>query len=122
MSNSRALLDASALDQLRELDEDGAVLMEVVETFLRDAPKQVAAIQGAIINNDAKSLDRAAHTLKSTAATVGAMDLSAICKEVEQIGRSGQVEPARACVEKIESEFRSVDLALQAELSKLQKN
>lgn len=118
MTDLSSVLDTSALSQLIELDEEGSVLVEVVETFLKDAPKHIAAMQQAISNNDAKLLDRSAHTLKSTAAAVGAVMLASICKEVEHIGRQGQVDPAKSSLPKVEEELKSAEAALALELAK----
>lgn len=114
-----AILDQSALEQLRELDDEGSVLLEIIETFLRDAPKSIAAIESAIISNDAKTLDRAAHTLKSTSAIVGAMVLSSICKELETLGRQGDVARAKESLSRVHDEMASAGAALQIEIEKL---
>lgn len=118
---SQTILDPGALSQLLDLDEDGLVFVEIVETFLRDAPRHVAAMESAIHHQDAKLLDRAAHTLKATSATVGAMALAAICKEVEHCGRSGMIDPARESLPRIREELAHADEALQREMARLRK-
>jgi len=44
--------------------------------------------------SDAKALQLAAHSLKSSSAYVGDMHLSALAKELEMTGRSGTLEGA----------------------------
>ncbi|MFN0205937.1 MAG: Hpt domain-containing protein [Planctomycetota bacterium] len=114
-----AILDQKALEQLRELDDDGAVLLKIIETFLRDAPNNIATIESAIISNDAKTLDRAAHTLKSTSATLGAMVLSSICKELEMLGRQGDLANAKESVSRVRNEMAAAVAALELETAKI---
>ena len=45
---------------------DSELLASVVEAFLQEAPQQMAAIYRAIDAADAKTLGRAAHTLKGS--------------------------------------------------------
>jgi two-component system sensor histidine kinase/response regulator len=51
---------------------------------------------------------RAAHALKSSSANVGAEQLSAFCREIESLGRSGSVEAAKALLTGVESQLPCV--------------
>jgi HPt (histidine-containing phosphotransfer) domain-containing protein len=113
------VLDPGALAQLREVDEDGSLVAEVIETFLSDAPKQIEAIERGVATGDSKLLDRAAHTLKATSATVGAMILSAICKELESLGRAGDTAAAGASLPRMQEAYAAAGSALKVELDKL---
>ena len=65
---------------------------ELVQAFLEDAPTQIAQMQSALTGQDAESFRRAAHTLKSNAATFGATDLSGLARELEMLGREKNLE------------------------------
>jgi len=62
---------------------------------------------------DADSLRRAAHTLKSTSATVGAMLLSAHCLEIERLARSKMLDEVTPHVTSAEQEAERVLATLQ---------
>ena len=47
---------------------------------------------------DSAAIVRPAHTLKSTSASIGAMRLSAICRDIEAAGREGRVGEAGEAV------------------------
>ncbi len=86
-------LDAGALARLRELDPDGrhGVVTRVLtafETSLARMTGQLEAERGAAGNPVAVA--NVAHTLKSSAASVGALELSRVCSEVERRLRDGQ--------------------------------
>lgn len=69
--------------------------------FNEDAPKQVALMQSSAENGNDDDLRRAAHTLKSSAANVGASDLRAECERIEHAVRDGRLDEARAAVREI---------------------
>ena len=97
-------LDAAALDELRELGGDDFIA-EVIDTFLTDAPTLVTALRRSLDDGDLDELRRAAHTLKSNGATLGARGFSELCRELEQAAKSGQMEGAAELVERIEQGY-----------------
>lgn len=84
-----SVLDMEVIDGLRELggDDDPGLLLEVIGMFLEDAPTRILEIQQGLARGDIKLLERAAHSLKSASANVGAMQLSTVCKRIEEIAR-----------------------------------
>jgi HPt (histidine-containing phosphotransfer) domain-containing protein len=110
-----AVLDPHAIAQLRELgDGDDSVLLEILEAFLVDAGAQVAAMEAAREAGDAGALERVAHTLKSTAATVGATLLASLCRELEELARTRCLERAPERVARVHAELRSVEASLRS--------
>ncbi len=103
--------DVDAHASLRELGGDD-FLAEVIDAFLADAPGLVAALRRALDENNPDELRRAAHTLKSNGSTLGARRFSELCRELEQRGKSGQLEAASGLVGQIEEEYRPLEEAL----------
>jgi HPt (histidine-containing phosphotransfer) domain-containing protein len=87
-------IDRNALKELADLQEEGEpdIIEEVGGVFLTHAPAKIDAIAEAASKGDLKVLERAAHSLKSSSAYVGAMRLSAMCRELEEQARAGSVE------------------------------
>jgi HPt (histidine-containing phosphotransfer) domain-containing protein len=84
-------IDLKVFNELK--DATGADFIgELVQAFLEDAPTQIAQMQSALTGQDAESFRRAAHTLKSNAATFGATDLSGLARELEMLGREKNLE------------------------------
>jgi signal transduction histidine kinase/DNA-binding response OmpR family regulator len=115
-------LDIKALQALQEMaGEDGTVTIAmVVDAYLEDAPKLIQTIQTAIASADAAELQRAAHTLKSSSATLGAMHLSQLSKQLEIMGRTGTIEwqPSRKIAFGLEVEYINVKAELQKFLNR----
>ena len=91
------VLDAAVLDELRaSVEGDSAFVVHLVEAYLADGAQHVADVAAALDAIDAAALVRPAHTLKSSSATVGAMRLAAMARELEMDGRAGTLEAASA--------------------------
>jgi len=114
-------LNAAAFAALQALgsDEDPMFLLDVVEQFVQDAAVHIAALRVAADTGDAMALERAAHTLKSTSASVGALGMTALCHELQGLGRMGSVAGAAAYIVQLVGEFERVQQALARECPQL---
>jgi PAS domain S-box-containing protein len=115
---ARETLDGATLDRLVSAlgggDEGREAVAELAGAFLEDADAQMATLRGAVARGDAQEAGRAAHTLKSNGATFGAEPFSELCRELEALGRRGELEAAPALVERAEEEWGRVREALGA--------
>ena len=113
-------LDRSVLASLRELQDDGDpdIIAEVGGLFLEHSPQKIAAILKAVENGDAKGLQTAAHSLKSSSAYVGAMRLSELSRELEMMGRSQVLDEAEKKAEILKKEHMRVIQELDAEIKR----
>ncbi len=93
-AGAEGVLDMQVIEGLRELggDDDPGLLVEVIGMFLEDAPTRIEEIQQGLATGDIKLLERAAHSLKSASANVGAVQLSLVCKRIEEIARRSTSE------------------------------
>jgi len=114
----RTLIDHQALDSIRALQREGApdVLGTVVTNYLNDAPKLLQTLREAITRGETTAAQRAAHSLKSSSATLGALTLAGLCKELEAQGRAQSVDNAAKVLSEIETEYQAVQDALAIEL------
>jgi CheY-like chemotaxis protein len=109
------ILDGAALQKLRDMvGGDPEFMAEMVETLLEDAPGLLVDMRRGAEDGDAGVLRLAAHSLKSNSADFGALDLSAMCKELEEMGKKGELVGAVEKVEQAEAEFERVRPALEA--------
>jgi CheY-like chemotaxis protein len=110
-------LDPSVLDAIRAMDADGsaAFLQTLVAKYLASSEGDLARLDASAANGDAETLGKTAHRLKSASANLGAMGLSAMCRELEMAGRTGQIDDAEAQVAAVRAEYLRVSDALQHE-------
>ena len=86
----RPAVDAAVLDRLAEsMGGDDAFVAELVEQFVADSPALVAAARSGLETGDAEEVRRAAHTLKSNAATMGANELADRSRRLELAAKAG---------------------------------
>ncbi|MEB3828045.1 PAS domain S-box protein [Phormidium sp. CCY1219] len=80
-------IDFKAVDMLREMvgEDDPEGFAEVVQSYLSDLPTLLEQIDASISESDMETLLRAAHTLKSTSATLGATALAKSSKQLEMM-------------------------------------
>src|SRR4051794_3203163 len=89
-------IDETVLEGLRLLQRKGRpdIAKRVVVLFLESAPRALNDLQTGAVNNDLGLLRYASHVLKSSSAAVGAVRLSARCKQLEEIARAGSLSDA----------------------------
>ncbi|UCC62539.1 MAG: response regulator, partial [Anaerolineae bacterium] len=108
-------LDPRALGRLRATlgKQADRMLPQLIERFYLDADRLLGQARQALEQGQADDLRRAAHTLKSTSATFGAMALSAIARELEHLARDGTLEGAARQIARAEAEFARARTALE---------
>jgi HPt (histidine-containing phosphotransfer) domain-containing protein len=106
------------LKDLAALQEEGDpdIVEEVGGIFLSHAPAKIEAIAESASKRDLQALERAAHSLKSSSAYLGAMRLSAMCRELEEQARSGLVNEPEVKAQLLKEEFLRVKLDLEKEI------
>ena len=113
-TNGSTYLDREALENLLELiGGDRDALIELVESFLTEGPKLVDQLTGAADTSDAGGVRRAAHTLKSSGSDFGATALAAMCRDLEDRSRDGDISDAVTRAGQIEREYAQAEAALK---------
>jgi HPt (histidine-containing phosphotransfer) domain-containing protein len=108
------VIDCQVLTALLDsLGGDVAFLKELVEAYLDSTPGLLAAMRQAATAGDAVGLQRTAHTLKTGSASMGALALAALCKQLEDMGKSGALDGAEACVNLAAATYDDVNAALR---------
>jgi CheY-like chemotaxis protein/HPt (histidine-containing phosphotransfer) domain-containing protein len=108
-------IDRHVLDQLREDLGGMDPVREVIATFLEKTPAILGELREAAARVDPEGIQRAAHTIKGTSATLGARDLAERSAEIERLGRAGGAHEASRLVDPLEEAFRTAATALTAE-------
>ena len=108
-------LDPGGLGVLLEtIGGDRGFLAELIETYLSDTPGLFTQLRDGLAAGDAPGVRRAAHTLKSTSATFGAVRLAAIAREVETAAADNDLTGADRRIDAAQAEFDLVRGLLQA--------
>jgi HPt (histidine-containing phosphotransfer) domain-containing protein len=108
-----AVLDPQALAALQRLDPSGQakLLTRVFDTYRASLARLLTQLDDAQRRADAAGMRLAVHTLKSSSASVGALDLSRLCADAERALREGRLDALATGLERLRTEARRVDLA-----------
>jgi HPt (histidine-containing phosphotransfer) domain-containing protein len=90
------------------------MLPGLIEKFYQDSERLLCQAQQALAQGEVEDLHRAAHSLKSTSATFGAMALSSVARNLEAAVREGSLEGAGDQIAQAETEFNRARTALEA--------
>jgi HPt (histidine-containing phosphotransfer) domain-containing protein len=109
-------VDANALARLRDLQGAGRpdLLAELIAVYLRDTPPRLAALHDAVAGTDAEALRRAAHSLKGSSSQIGAVQMTRLCRDLEEQARTTDLRGATETLRRLDDAFDRVRAHLQA--------
>jgi two-component system sensor histidine kinase/response regulator len=99
---------------LDRFEGDLDLVREVVELFLEDCPRRLSAIGEAIVSDDSRALQFAAHSLKGSVSNFAATSAVTAALRLEMIGRSGDLRDAAAAYAVLQEEIVRLMPALAA--------
>jgi two-component system sensor histidine kinase/response regulator len=108
-------VDNAVIENLRVLGGSG-MISELAELFFDDASSSLRTLREAVDENDARSVERVAHTLRGSSGNMGATRMAVICAELQNVGASGDLGHAAELLDRLEKEFGRVRPALEAEV------
>ncbi len=113
-------IDNAAIDALTSLQQPGKpdLFAKIFSMFELNTPGLLESIEAGYATGDSEAVRTAAHSLKSSAAYVGASELSEICKVIEVAAREEQLEQAQEQVGRISDVYVQTLDALQPYLHK----
>lgn len=114
---SETVVDLSVLTSFEEIQVEGEpdLIVELIDLYLEDAPRQMALMQKADAETDEKMLKRAAHSLKGSSANLGVRGIAALCAEIERADCGDSFQKATLLVAGMEQEFERVRQVLMIE-------
>src|SRR5215207_2539067 len=107
-----AILQRETLDAIRELAGDTPDLLEqIVQLYVQSAPALIAQMHAGFAACDMSAIRIAAHSLKSSSANVGAVDLAKMCGKLEAAARADTIGRDVPEASAIEAEYTEVKRA-----------
>jgi CheY-like chemotaxis protein len=112
VSSSVAVID---LKEALHRMGDQETLEELARLFIEECPKLMAQIRESLAASDGIGLERSAHSLQGSSASLGAPGISRASAELQKLARSGHWIAARSVFANLEREIA----ALYSQLSTL---
>jgi HPt (histidine-containing phosphotransfer) domain-containing protein len=107
------VLDAQALDRLREWGGD-KLLAQMIRLFLENAPARMEQIRSGVGGDQVAEAEKGAHSLKSSAANIGAMSVRALAADAERAASAGDAALVASLLPALEDAFSRAISALES--------
>ncbi|OPY83088.1 MAG: Sensory/regulatory protein RpfC [Syntrophorhabdus sp. PtaU1.Bin153] len=111
-------INRAILDDIRALQRPGPpdLLRRMIRVYLDDSEKKLQELRDGVRASQASLIRDVAHSLKSASATIGAVTLAALFKELEMMGRSQTLKGAPTLLGRIEQEYVMARAELEKEM------
>ena len=112
--HSNGPIDRSRLARLLPLNRPGRehAVDELIAQFVADAPLRFIALREAAAQHDTTGLNETAHALRGAADHFGALEVVALCEQIERLARTGSLGGAIELIEALEEAFGRARVAL----------
>ena len=81
---------------IRSCGEDEVFYREILQEYLKNSKERIIGLKSALDNEDMKNYSIMAHSLKSTSATIGAMELSLLAQKQEKAAIAKELDSVKA--------------------------
>ena len=112
-------IDPTVINELIDLGpETGLQLVkDLVDIFSSEAPLRLAAMREGFTSHDVNAVAMAAHAMRGGAGNLGALAVGALCTQIEQVARTGELDDVGSMIAELEQELAFVRDALGERLA-----
>lgn len=105
-------IDQNAIDRLRQLGGESFVV-ELIDTFLEHVSLKIEEAQSGEREGNLETIERAVHSIKSSAGNLGAQQLQDLSAQIEQLAEDKQSKPIPPLLRDLEAAFARVQPLLE---------
>jgi len=98
---------------LERLMDDEALAKIILKGFLSDIPLQIQALKGFLEAEDAKGVERQAHTIKGATSNVEGYSLRDVAFKMEKAGKAGDLNAVKGLMDELEAQFSRLKEAIE---------
>ncbi len=102
-----SLIDPESWEMMKS-QTDPEFLAELIDMYLADSPDLIAQMRRGLAEGNCELVRRAAHTLKSNSASLGALRLTGAARALEMTAKTGSLEGAAPQLALVEDEYALV--------------
>ncbi len=113
------ILEEKALEELSSLNssEKPDILDKLLNLYMNKIPSQIEELYQANIDKDPEKIFKISHNVKSSSATIGAVQLAKLAKELEALGRSGSTENTEQLIKDMTINYQQLEPLLKKYLT-----
>ena len=110
--NPPSIIDLPTFEALKEA-MGADFITELVQTYFEETPQLLSKLEQALAKQDCDAFRQAAHSIKSTSNSFGALQFGSLAKELEMMGRESRLDGAPGKVKLLVNGFKAVHKALE---------
>jgi HPt (histidine-containing phosphotransfer) domain-containing protein len=114
--NDSDIIDPQAQARLREWG-GAKLLTQMIRLFLENAPNRMEQVRKGLAEGNVREAERGVHSLKSSAANVGALRVSRLAAQMEDDAARADLAAVAGQMPNLESEFAAASEQLAAILA-----
>ena len=111
--NASSVIDQPTFEALKEA-MGADYITELVQAYFDETPQLLSKLQEALAKQDCDAFRQAAHSIKSTSNSFGALEYGALARELEMMGREARLDGAPTKVKSLVSGYEAVKQGLEA--------
>jgi len=108
--------DPGAIQRLREIDPDGALVRKWITGFMIEAPGRLRGMRSAMAAGHYPAVVAAAHSLKNVGGWLGGERLWVACQDLEQAARSESEAECRSHLSAVQEQLPLLEARLASYL------
>jgi len=109
--SAQSIIDISTYEALKE-SVGSDFIDELLQAYFDETPQLLAKLEQAFAKKDTEGFRLAAHSIKSTSNSFGALQFGTLAKELEMMTREGKMDDALEKVQILSGSYESVRRAL----------
>ena len=107
-----AIIDMPTFNQLKEM-MGAEFIVELIDTYIQETGRLIDQLGVALSSGEAVTFGGVAHSIKSSSASLGALELSQQARELEMMGKANDLTGAEIKLEKLRADFLLVKQCLE---------
>ena len=108
-------IDQAKLEELIDLFGDREEVRDLFEEFFAELPARLEALRTGLAAATAEEVNHAAHALKGSSASLGALQVQETARQLEESARMAQLEQGPDALERLEAELAALQAWLKDE-------
>jgi len=109
--SKQTIIDRSTFEGLKE-SVGADFVKELLDTYFSETPQLLTKLKESLGKMDCDAFRMAAHSIKSTSNSFGALELGLLAKELEMMGREGKLTGAEGKVDELFANYEVVKRSL----------
>ena len=110
--NTQTVIDLPTFEALKEA-MGADFIGELLQAYFEETPQLLSKLQQALARQDCEAFRQAAHSIKSTSNSFGALNFGAEAKELELMGREARLDGAGVKVDALVADYGQVQKTLE---------